>query len=215
MTLRPLLAAALLLAACVVSPLERSNYFDVAAGSQLTITADVDSIDQSLGIVTLTVTSTPDFPAERPGATTFLVSGPAIQLDDSRWMMSNAGLFWRPVVIRAFVRAGLPPTADITVWARQRPVDIILSCVASCSLGGVGTSGTISFELRDASVGGIVLPANPYRFGTVDVVTPGVVDLAGRPSASTITVVAVAPGSTWVRLSGEGVSDSILVTVTP
>jgi hypothetical protein len=214
MRLRLPFLIALGLGACVTSPLEHSNYYDPGANATLTITSDVDSLDRSLAIFTFTVTSKPDFPSEKPGAETFKISGPVTQLDNTRWMTTGAGLFWTPVVIRALVRTGLPPSADITVWARQRPVDIVMDCSFGCGAQAVGMGATINFTLMDASVGAIPLPANPYRFGTVEAATPGVVTFT-RGSPSTISIMRVAPGSTWIRLSGEGISDSILVTVTP
>jgi hypothetical protein len=201
--------------ACVTSPLEHSNYFDAAFGAKLTITSDVDSLDSSLALFTFAVTSQPDFPAERPGAETYRVAGPVTQVDNMRWRTTSAGLFWTPVTIRAVVRNGLPPSADITVWVRQRPVDVLLSCTSGCGPNAVGVGTMLYFTLVDANAGSISLPGDPYRFGTVEAATPGIVSILGRPSPATISVGRIAPGSTYIRFSGEGISDSILVTVTP
>lgn len=215
-----LLIAATAVIACVAPPFEHTNYYDPVADTRITILGAPDSLMAVSESFTLSAVSTPDWPAGVGGPTWEVIAGSTMlqSLGGSTWRTTSAiGLLPSTAIIRIHVYPLETPWDTVHIVMRQRPAAISLDCVVGfpCATLALGTSTTLRFRLWDTNNFIVNLGVGPFRFGTVESRDPSVVEVAGRPSTPSITLLSHAPGSVWIVLSGEGLSDSVQVTVPP
>ncbi|MBX3174730.1 MAG: hypothetical protein KF709_09975 [Gemmatimonadaceae bacterium] len=217
-----------LLASCIEPPLEPSNYFDSASGSKFEIVSSPDTIDAALQTFSIVIRSRPQPPEgaiivwetlSAPVLIKFGQYGLVPEAEGEFRTTTAVGLIPTVATWRAYIsNAPYAPSITGTVVLRQRPVSATLSCerTPGCqALSGLGNTTSLAFTLRDPLSNPVNLPGGSFRFGTVTSRNPAIASVDGRPGPSLVTIRAQAAGSTWIVLAGEGVADSMQVTVTP
>ena len=208
--------------ACIALPLEHSNYYDPEGSSRLEIFGSRDTLNSIGETLTLTAESTPELPSVAPGiAWSIDLGGEVIQaIGVGQYQVRpTAGLL--PVIVR--IRAYVPPAATspediVTIVVRQRPsvLDLVCPAPAGCAtVSGPAVTRTLTFQAFDSLANPVNLPAGAFRYGTVVSRDPAVVSIVDRPEPNSVRVRSESVGATWIVLAGDGVADSVMITVTP
>jgi hypothetical protein len=208
--------------ACIALPLEHTNYYDPDGSSRLVIVGSRDTLNSIGEVLALTAESTPELPSAAPGvAWAVMLGGEVVQVvgTGQYQVRPTAGLL--PVIVR--IRAYVPPAATspedtVTIVVRQRPTTLDLVCPAptGCeNVTGLTVTRTLTFQALDSLANAVNLPAGAFRYGTVTSRDPAVVSIVDRPEPNSVRVRSESVGATWIVLAGDGVADSVMITVTP
>jgi hypothetical protein len=216
---RPLLVASIVLgASCLGGPLEHSNYFDIASGSEISIDGLPDTLYSVRDTFEFTVSSVPAFPSGIVGAAATFVSGRSLltELGGFRFVPSGITVYPQSVTFAVHVNPVQTwPVDTQTVWMVQIPQTLALSCfTAGCQSVAVPSAAVAQVTGTDQGGGPLAIPLTAPGYGTATSSDTTVVRVTGQ-SGPRILYTAVGPGIATIQFSAAGLLATLVVNVTP